>query len=169
MSGDLIGLAIEDFDRTMELNVRGVLLGIRAAVPALREGGGGSIVVTGSTSGIAADPHHWAYNTSKAAVLNLVRATALDLAAEGIRVNAVCPGPTATQMTAGLDDDSERKAKLERHIPMQRFAEAAEIAAVASFLLSDDSSFVTGIALPVDGGIGANTGQFLPPSPASKE
>lgn len=169
MSGDLIDLPIGDFDRAMELNVRGVLLGIRAAVPAIREAGGGSIVVTGSTSGIAADPQHWAYNTSKAAVLNLVRGAALDLAAEGIRVNAVCPGPTATAMTAGFDRRPERKAELERHIPMQRFAEAREVAAVASFLLSDEASFVTGVALPVDGGIGANAGHFLPPQRPDKE
>jgi meso-butanediol dehydrogenase/(S,S)-butanediol dehydrogenase/diacetyl reductase len=162
MSGDLIELSLDDFERTMELNVSGVLLGIRAAVPAIREAGGGSIVVTGSTSGLAADPNHWAYNTSKAAVINLVRSAALDLASEAIRVNAVCPGPTNTAMTAAFDRQPERKARLERHIPMQRFASADEIAAVASFLLSDEASFVTGVALPVDGGIGANTGQFLP-------
>lgn len=163
MSGDLVELPIEEFDRTMELNVRGVVLGLRAALPAIRAAGGGSIVVTGSTSGVGGDPRHWAYNTSKAAVINLVRATALDLASEGIRVNAVCPGPTATPMTSVIDDDPGRKAALERHIPMHRFAQPAEIAAVASFLLSSDASFVTGAALPVDGGIGANTGQFLPP------
>lgn len=166
MSGDIVDLPMERFDRVMDLNVRGVLLGIRAAVPALRRAGGGSIVATGSTSGFAGDPRHWAYNTSKAAVLNLVRAAALDLSNDSIRVNALCPGPTQTPMTEGLGAQPERMEQLLAHIPMHRFAAAHEIAAVASFLLSDDASFVTGVALPVDGGIGANTGQFRPsPSP----
>ena len=92
----------------IEVNVRGVLLGIRAAVPALRAAGGGRIVVTASTSGCGADPEMWPYNAAKAAVINLVRAAALDLAADGITVNAVCPGPTETGMTAR---DQARRAR----------------------------------------------------------
>ena len=93
--------AIERFDRIMAVNVRGVALGIRAAVPGLRASGGGAIVVTASADGLRASPSTWAYNASKAAVINLVRATALDYAVEGIRINAVAPGLTATAMTRG--------------------------------------------------------------------
>ena len=163
MSGDLLDLPIEKFDRAIEVNVRAVLLGIRAAVPAFRSHGeGGRIIVTASTSGLAGDPSMWPYNTAKAAAINLVRSTSLDLAAEGITVNAVCPGPTATAMTAGIVALPEREAGLLASIPAQRWGRPEEIAAVIAFLASPAASFVTGVAIPVDGGITANTGQFRP-------
>jgi len=161
-SGDLIDLPMEDFERGMAVNVRGVALGIRAAVPALRSRGGGRIVVTASTSGLGADPGLWAYNAAKGAVVNLVRAAAVDLGADGINVNAVCPGPTVTQMTAGLRSLPEVFDEVERAIPVQRAGRPEEVAAVIAFLASEDASFVNGAIVPVDGGITANTGQFRP-------
>ena len=161
MGGDLLELPIEEFDRSMAVNVRAVALGIRAAVPAMRANGGGRIVVTASTSGMAGDPNMWAYNAAKGAVVNLVRAAAVDLGPDGITVNAVCPGPTETAMTArlrGLDAYED----LRRRIPLQRWGRAEEVAAVIEFLTSADASFVNGAVIPVDGGITANTGQFLP-------
>ena len=162
MSGDLLTMPIEQFDRVIDVNVRAVVLGMRAAIPDMRRAGGGAIVVTASTSGLGGDPNMWPYNTSKGAVINLVRATAIDLAADNIRVNAVCPGPTETGMTIGIRHVPEIYDGLRRHIPMQRWGKPSELAAAISFLASPDASFITGVALPVDGGITANTGQFLP-------
>lgn len=163
MSGDLLTMPMEKFDRVMEVNVRAVVLGARAAVPAMRTCGGGSIVVTASTSGIGGDPGMWPYNTSKAAAINLVRALSLDLAVDKIRVNAVCPGPTETGMTQRLLSVPAVYDGLRSRIALQRWGQSHEIAAAISFLASDDASFITGVALPVDGGLTASTGQFLPP------
>jgi NAD(P)-dependent dehydrogenase (short-subunit alcohol dehydrogenase family) len=158
--------AAQRLDEILAVNVRGVMLGIRACAPAMRANGGGAIVATASTSGMRADPGSWAYNASKAAVINLVRAAAIDYATEGIRVNAVAPGPTITGMTRGLDQAPGLKADMTRRIPMQRWGEAREQAKVAWFLCSDDASFVTGATIPCDGGISANVGHFLPPASA---
>jgi len=162
MSGDLLGLPLEQFDRAIEVNVRAVVVGMRAVVPAMRSGGGGRIVVTASTSGIAGDPNMWAYNTAKGGVINLVRAAAVDLGADAITVNAVCPGPTETGMTRGISSMPEVYDSLRRRIPLQRWGRPEEIAAVIGFLTSADASFVNGAIIPVDGGITASTGQFLP-------
>ncbi len=165
MGGDLMDLPIEEFDRTMDVNVRAVALGIRAVTPTLRtQGDGGRVVVTASTSGIGADPRMWAYNTSKAAVINLARSAAVDLGADGITVNAVCPGPTATAMTSGLAARPEVHEDLRSRIPMQRWGQPEEVAAMIAFVASADASFVNGAVIPVDGGITANTGQFSPGS-----
>jgi NAD(P)-dependent dehydrogenase (short-subunit alcohol dehydrogenase family) len=166
MSGGLLELPMAEFDRAIEVNVRAVALGIRAVVPAMRAAGAGRIVVTASTSGIGGDPNMWAYNTSKGAVINLVRAAAVDLGADGITVNAVCPGPTDTEMTARLRELPALHDQLRRAIPVQRWGRPEEIAAVITFLASADASFVNGAVVPVDGGITANTGQF-PPRPGS--
>lgn len=166
-SGDILTLPIEVFDRVLEVNVRGVLLGIRAAVPALRRRGGGRIVVTASTSGINADPNMWPYNTAKAAAINLAKGAALELAADAITVNVVCPGPTETGMTIGIKQVPEVYESLRRAVPLQRWGKASEVAAVIAFFASEASSFVTGAVVPVDGGITANTGQFTP-RPLSK-
>lgn len=156
---------LDEFDRVLSVNLRGVMLGMRATIPALREHGG-AIVVTASISGLFGDPNMWAYNASKGGVVNLVRSVAIDLAHEGIRVNAVCPGGIAgTGMTIPMERHApEMFEEMRTHVPMQRWGRSEEVASAIAFLLSEDASFITGAMLPVDGGVTAGTGQFRVPS-----
>lgn len=153
-------LSIADWHRVVAVNLDAVFYGCRAAIPHMRKRGGGAIVSTASASGMAGDYAFTAYNAAKAAVINYTRSLAIDHAHENIRANAVCPGPVETPiLMTGVDAIPGLKAEWEAVVPAGRFARPEEIAAVAAFLASDDASYVTGVSVPVDGGLTAHTGQ----------
>jgi NAD(P)-dependent dehydrogenase (short-subunit alcohol dehydrogenase family) len=160
-TGTIDSLDMATFDRVLAVNLRAVVLGVRAGLPALRKSNAPAIVVTASVSGLGGDPGMWAYNTAKGGVVNFVRAAALELGREGIRINAVCPGPIHTGMTQGLLQSPVHE-ELRRHIPLGRWGEAEEVAAVLTFLASPAASFVNGAIVPVDGGVTAGSAQFTP-------
>jgi NAD(P)-dependent dehydrogenase (short-subunit alcohol dehydrogenase family) len=142
------------WDLTMNINAKGVFLGCKYAIPALKRAGGGSIINTASFVAIlgAATPQV-AYTASKGAVLALTRELAVIHARENIRVNALCPGPLRTELLMKFLNTEEKKQRRLVHIPMGRFGEAKEMAYAALFLASDESSYVTGTDFLVDGGI----------------
>jgi NAD(P)-dependent dehydrogenase (short-subunit alcohol dehydrogenase family) len=153
---DAVATSEAIWDRTMGVNAKGVFLGCKHGIPALRRSGGGSIINTASFVALmgAATPQI-AYTASKGAVLALTRELAVIHAREGIRVNALCPGPLRTELLMKFLDTEDKRHRRLVHIPMGRFGEATEIAEAALFLASDESSFVTGTDFVVDGGITA--------------
>jgi NAD(P)-dependent dehydrogenase (short-subunit alcohol dehydrogenase family) len=144
------------WDLTMNINAKGVFLGCKYGIPAIRRAGGGSIINTASFVALlgAATPQI-AYTASKGAVLALTRELAVIHARENIRVNALCPGPLRTELLMSYLNTDEKKQRRLVHIPIGRFGEAKEIAQAALFLASDESSYITGTDFLVDGGITA--------------
>jgi NAD(P)-dependent dehydrogenase (short-subunit alcohol dehydrogenase family) len=140
------------FDRLVAVNLRGVFLGMKYAVPALRAAGGGSIISTASAMGIVGRKGLAAYGATKGGVVALTMGAALDLAADGIRVNCICPGMIYTGLAGAPADNSKLPPDRTMPVPMARYGSPREIATAALFLASDDSSYMTGVALPVDGG-----------------
>jgi NAD(P)-dependent dehydrogenase (short-subunit alcohol dehydrogenase family) len=151
---DAINTSEEVWDLTFSVNVKGVFLGCKYGIPALRRAGGGSIINTASFVALlgAATPQ-LAYTASKGAVLSMTRELAAIHARENIRVNALCPGPLRTELLMKYLNTDEKKQRRLVHIPMGRFGEAHEIAKAALFLASGESSFMTGAEFLVDGGI----------------
>lgn len=141
-----------EWDRVLDLDLRSVYLACRHAVPRMRQQGGGVILNMASQSGLTAQAMNEAYCAAKAGVVLLTRSLARELAPAGIRVNCLCPGGTDTALLRRWRGGDGSIADVARGIPMGRVARPAEIAAAAAFLVSDDASFVTGVALPVDGG-----------------
>ncbi len=154
---DVAACSPADWDRVFAVNVRGTFLALHHGVPALRRHGrGGAIVTFGSTAGLAGAATLGPYSASKGAIVMMTRSLAIALAGEGIRVNCVCPGSIDTPMldanlSAGPDPEARAAAYRARH-PMGRFGEAGEVADAVLFLASRQSSYMTGVALPVDGG-----------------
>ena len=142
-----------EWDGLLALNLKGIFLGVKHALPLMLRGGGGSIVNMASSLGLIGIPAMAPYCASKGGVIALTRQLALDYAGRGIRVNCVCPGPTLTpRLRRYLESGAAAAADLMANVPMGRFAEPDEIAATVLFLASDEASYVTGAALVVDGG-----------------
>tara|TARA_B100000315_G_scaffold165017_1_gene153654 strand:+ start:16 stop:768 length:753 start_codon:yes stop_codon:yes gene_type:complete len=145
-------ISTEDWDRTMDINVKGVFLGTKHAIPALRRAGGGSIVNISSTAGIVGIGRSAAYTASKGAVRLFTKATAIQYAKDNIRCNSVHPGPINTPFIQELLDDPDKlKARISR-VPVGRLGTPEDIAYGVLYLSSDESSFVTGSELVIDGG-----------------
>ena len=142
----------EDWDRVMEVNAKGAFLGTRAAIPAMRESGGGSIVNISSFNALVGTTTSAAYNASKAAVRLLTKSTAVQYAADGIRANVIHPGPTRTAMFMSGFPDEEAVEERRALVPLGRIGTAEDIAYGALFLASDESSYMTGSDLVIDGG-----------------
>ena len=142
----------EDWDRCIDINLKGAYLGSKYAIPAMIANGGGSIINTASIYGIVGGLNRAAYVASKGGIVNLTRGMALDYANHNIRVNCICPGFTDTPIIKNIvETPTKYKALVDQH-PMGRLAKPLDIAYGALYLASDESAFVTGIALPIDGG-----------------
>ncbi|NOG71192.1 SDR family NAD(P)-dependent oxidoreductase [Roseicella sp. DB1501] len=141
------------WDRIMAVNARGVFLGVKHGVAAMRQGGGGSIINLSSISGVVGQQRiHCAYNASKAAVRLLTKSIAVQEGAAGIRVNSVHPGLMPPMRTSGATADPVFRAKMLNHVPLRRTGEVDEVAYAILFLASDESAYMTGTELHVDGG-----------------
>jgi len=152
--GDSQSTSEDIWDLTMNINAKGVFLGCKHGIPAIQKSGGGSIINTASfVAHLGAATPQVAYTASKGAVLALTRELAVVHAREGIRINALCPGPLRTELLMKFLDTEEKKQRRLVHVPMGRFGLAEEMAKSALFLASDDSSYVTGTEFLVDGGI----------------
>ena len=149
---------VANLDQVLAVNVRGVWLGLHYVIPVMRDGGGGSIMITSSGAGVKGSPNTAAYNTSKHAAIGLMRCAALECAQYGIRVNTVNPGAVETRMMESIENGfaaagaGDFKAMVEAVTPLGRYGQPDEIANMMVFLGSDDSSYCTGSVYMVDGG-----------------
>ena len=142
----------EEWDRIMAVNARGVFLGTKHSIPEMRKSGGGSIVNISSTAGLVGSARGSAYSASKGAVRLLTKSTAVQHAGEGIRANSIHPGPIDTDMIADNIATPEGRAESEARVPLGRIGSVEDVAYGALFLASDESSYMTGSELVIDGG-----------------
>jgi NAD(P)-dependent dehydrogenase (short-subunit alcohol dehydrogenase family) len=149
MPTPLAELGVDDFDRALRVNLRGVFLSMKYETPAMLAGGGGAIVNMSSTAGLAAFPGGAGYVAAKHGIIGLTKAAALDYGEHGIRVNGVAPGPILTYRLAELNE--EKRAEIGSHVPMQRIGTVEEVAATVVWLCSEQASFISGATIPIDG------------------
>ncbi len=159
----LVEYADEMFDRVLDINVKGVFLGMKTLAPVIEAAGGGSIVNVSSVAGLSGASNLSAYSASKHAVIGLTKSAALEFAAGGIRCNAICPSPVNTRMMRSLEESmksdelslEEMQGLIAMNIPLGRYGEPSEVADLMAFLLSDDARFLSGTAIPIDGAMKA--------------
>ncbi|EPX78232.1 SDR family NAD(P)-dependent oxidoreductase [Litoreibacter arenae] len=157
----LVDQKIEDFDRVIAVNVRGAFLGLQHVLPVMTKQKSGSVINMSSIAGLKGSPNVAPYITSKHAVVGLTRAAAIEVGSTGVRVNSVHPSPVNTRMMRSLEEGFNPghgdavKDQLTADIPLGRYGESADIAALVLFLASDEAAFITGAQYPVDGGMAA--------------
>ena len=149
----------KDYEFVMDVAVRGTFLGMKYAIPAMRDSGGGSVVNMSSVAALVGIPDRAVYSAAKGAILAITRASAIDHVQEGVRVNCIAPGtvdtPWIARITSGYDDPEEARANMQARQPHGRFVSPEEIAAMAAYLASDESASVIGACMVVDGGVTA--------------
>jgi len=152
---------VEDLDKVLAVNVRGVFLGLKHVLAVMKEQGAGSVINTSSVAGLSGSPNVTPYIASKHAVVGLTKATAVEVAPYKVRVNSVHPSPVNTRMMRSLEEGfapgqaEAAKADMEKSIPLGRYGESEDISNLVLFLASDESAFITGVQYRVDGGMGA--------------
>ncbi len=158
----IVDYPLEEYERVMAVNVRGVWLGLKYVIPVMAQGGGGSIVITSSLGGLKGMPRLSPYIAAKHAVVGIMRSAALECAPLNIRVNTINPSPIATRMIASLEQQwspnapDKMKARFEAGVPLHRYGTPEEVARLVLFLGSEDSSYCTGTTFPIDGGMSAS-------------
>lgn len=159
VAGTATNTSEEDYERVMDVCLRGTFLGMKYAIPAIRDSGGGSVINMSSVAALVGITDRAVYSAAKGAILAITRAAAIDHVSEGVRVNSIAPGTVDTpwigRITAGYDDPEEARAKMQARQPHGRFVTPEEIAAMAVYLASDESASVIGACMIVDGGVTA--------------
>jgi NAD(P)-dependent dehydrogenase (short-subunit alcohol dehydrogenase family) len=143
------------YDQVMNINVRGVFFSMKHQIPAILQSGGGAIVNNASVLALRPSANSPIYSASKAAVVGLTKAAALEFAPKGVRINAICPAIIETDLTEQMRSDEQTRAYLLSRHPVGRFGRSEEVAASVLYLCSPEASFITGVALPLDGGFAA--------------
>jgi len=159
VAATVVDTAEEDYERVMDVCVRGTLLGMKYAIPAIRDSGGGSVINMSSVAALVGITDRAVYSAAKGAILSMTRAAAIDHIGEGVRVNCIAPGtvdtPWIDRITSGYDDPEEARAKMQARQPHSRFVTPEEIAAMAAYLASEEAASCIGACMIVDGGVTA--------------